>query len=44
MSRVNSSRPSFVSRISTSYSSMWIEVKMSSFTSRWLMTMASSKL
>ena len=31
MSRVNSSRPSLVSRISMSNSSMWIEVKVSSF-------------
>ena len=44
MSRVNSSRPSFVSRISTSYESMWMLVKVSSFTSFSLMTIASSKL
>ena len=44
MSRVNSSRPSFVSRISISNSSMWIDVYTSSFTSRSLMMMASSKL
>ena len=44
MSAVNSSRPSFVSRISTSKLSMWIEVNVSSRTRRSLMTMASSKL
>ena len=44
MSRVNSSRPSFVSRISMSNSSMWIEVYVSLSTSSWLMMMASSKL
>ena len=36
MSRVNSSLPSFVSRISMSNSSMWIEVYVSFFTSRSL--------
>ena len=34
MSRVISSGPSLVSRAPTSNSSMWIEVKMSSFTMR----------
>ena len=42
MSRVNSSLPSLVSRISTSYSSMWIEVKTSSFTRRSDTRIASS--
>ena len=44
MSRVISSGPSLVSRASISCFSMWIEVKMSSRTSRSLMRMASSKL
>ncbi len=44
MSRVISSLPSLVSRASISNSSMWIEVYRSSFTSRSLMRMASSKL
>ena len=35
MSRVISSGPSLVSRASTSCSSMWIEVRMSSCTRRW---------
>ena len=44
MSRVISSLPSLVSRASISNSSMWIEVYRSSFTSRSLIRMASSKL
>ena len=44
MSRVISSSPSFVARASISYSWMWIEDSMSSFTSRSEMTIASSKL
>ena len=44
MSRVISSSPSFVERASISYSWMWIDVRMSSFTSRSLSTIASSKL
>ena len=44
MSRVISSSPSFVVRASISYSSMWIEVSSSSFTRRWEMMIASSKL
>ena len=43
-SRVISSLPSFVSRASTSYSSMWIEESTSSFTRFWLRMIASSKL
>ena len=39
-----SSLPSFVSRASTSYSSMWIEESTSSFTRFWLRMIASSKL
>ncbi len=42
MSRVISSGPSLVSRASTSCSSMWIEVRTSSCTRRWLRMMASS--
>ena len=42
MSRVISSGPSLVSRASTSCSSMWIEVRMSSCTRRWLRMIASS--
>jgi len=42
MSRVISSSPSLVSRASTSYSWMWIEVRTSSFTSRSDKMMASS--
>ena len=42
MSRVISSGPSLVSRASTSCSSMWIEVRTSSCTSRWLRMIASS--
>ena len=42
ISRVISSSPSLVSRASTSYSSMWIEVRMSSSTTRRLRIMASS--
>ena len=44
MSRVNSSRPSLVSRISMSNSSMCSEVYVSSFTRSSLMMIASSKL
>jgi hypothetical protein len=44
MSRVNSSRPSFVSRISISNSSMWIEVYMSRRRSPADTMIASSKL
>jgi hypothetical protein len=43
-SRVISSLPSLVSRASTSYSSMWIEERVSSFTRFWLRMIASSKL
>ena len=42
MSRVISSAPSLVSRASTSCSSMWIEVRTSSFTRRSEMMIASS--
>jgi hypothetical protein len=41
---VSSSRPRLVSRTSMMYSSMWMEVKMSSLATRSLITMASSKL
>ncbi len=44
MSAVSSSRPRLVSRTSMMYSSMWMEVKMSSEATRSLITMASSKL
>ena len=44
MSRVISSGPSLVSRAITSNSSMWIEVKMSSDTTRSESRMESSKL
>ena len=44
MSRVISSGPSLVSRAITSNSSMWIEVKMSSNTTRSESRMESSKL
>ena len=43
MSRVISSGPSFVSRASTSYFSMWIEVNLSSRTTDSLRMIASSK-
>ncbi len=42
ISRVISSGPSLVSRASTSYSSMWIEVRRSSLTTRSDRMMASS--
>ncbi len=44
ISAVISSGPSLVSRASASYSSMWIEVKTSSRTTRSLIKIASSKL
>ena len=44
MSRVISSGPSLVSRAITSNSSMWIEVKTSSFTIRSESRIESSKL
>ena len=44
MSRVISSGPSLVSRAPHSKSLMWMEVKVSFFTQRSLMRMASSKL
>jgi hypothetical protein len=44
MSRVISSGPNFVSRAITSNSSMWIEVKTSSNTTRSESRMESSKL
>ncbi len=44
ISAVNSSMPNLVSRTSSVYSSMWMEVKMSSRTTRSLITIASSKL
>jgi hypothetical protein len=44
MSRVISSLPSFVSRATHSNSSMWIEVKESSLTTRSAMRIESSKL
>ena len=42
MSLVSSSAPSLVSRTSNGYSSMWMEVKMSSLTTRCEMTIPSS--
>ena len=44
ISEVNSSSPRLVSRTSSSYSSMWMEVKISSETTFSEITMASSKL